>query len=88
MGSATRKAAISEYKQEADELGISLQEYLLLSILERLDDMETLKKDIWRIRTHTKNLSNMDNTLYGIWENSNKLNDIESSVSTIETNTY
>lgn len=34
------KAALEEYRAEAEELGLSLQEYLLLLTLERLEDMK------------------------------------------------
>ena len=34
------KAALEEYRAEAEELGLSLQEYLLLLTLEKLEDIQ------------------------------------------------
>ena len=34
------KAALEEYQAEAEELGLSLQEYLLLLTLEKLEDIQ------------------------------------------------
>lgn len=34
------KAALEEYRADAEELGLSLQEYLLLLTLEKLEDIQ------------------------------------------------
>jgi hypothetical protein len=87
---ALQKHLIENLKKEAEELGITLQEYLLFTLLERTDRdiLPGMDKSMRKLSGIKNILLDVRDDLYDLYNSrTDQLDDIETTLSNIEDNT-